>query len=340
MSSIAAPWIPWTNQNSPLLPLNAPSNQPSVANLWWSIYHMTSGEGDSRSTIGRQRRRELTVTASVLSYNSHATLPRVIEGIESQSRPPDRVIIVDNGSDEETLRYLRQLPSRYEVIFLPENIGLGAGHNTGWRRALEDPQCEYLWTLENDSIPPEKCLERLMEAADQLGTEGLQFGAICPRQSHPDSPKEPRQEPPRVAAKMTFNGTLIPRSSVQKVGFLREDFFIDQDDWEFAHRLVTARLPIFVDPQTLIVHLGKGRGANTVLRLYYRVRNETFLRKHVKRSGWATVESVAKCAWSVVRTAIAIRGDEKWRRIQARVTATRDGLRADLGKKNYAFLSD
>lgn len=274
----------------------------------------------------------------MLSYNSSATLPRVIEGVESQTRAPDRVIVIDNGSDDATVEYLRQLPSLYEVIFLPENLGLGAGHNTGWRMAFEDPECEFVWTLENDSIPPPDCLEGLLEAADHLARNGLQFGAICPRQSHPESPKSPRQEAPQVASRMTFNGTLIPCSSIREVGYLREDFFIDQDDWEFAYRLVAAGRPTYVDPKTLIIHLGKGKGTNSVLRLYYRVRNETYLRKYIKHENGAAFESFARCAWSVARTALS--GDQKWRRIQARVTATRDGLRADLGKKDYAFLSD
>lgn len=279
----------------------------------------------------------MTVTASVLSYNSFATLPRVIAGIESQTRPPDRVIIVDNGSDEETLRYLRQLPSRYEVIFLPENLGLGAGHNTGWRKALEESECQYVWTLENDSIPPKNCLEGLLAAANHVANSHLRLGAIRPIQSHPDNPRAPKDEPPHVTSKITFNGTLIPTSSLREVGMLREDFFIDQDDREFAHRLMAAGLTLYRNPRTTIDHLGKGKGTNSVLRLYYRVRNETYLRKHISHSRWAAVESVSRCAWAVVRTATA--EDMKWRRMRARITATRDGLRADLGKKEYSFLS-
>lgn len=278
----------------------------------------------------------MTITASVLSYNSVATLPRVIAGIESQTRPPDRVIVVDNGSDDETLRYLRQLPPRYEVIFLPENVGLGAGHNTGWRTALEDPKCEYIWTLENDSIPPEDCLEGLLAGARQVAENGYRFGAIRPFQSHPDKPTPPRDEPPHVVSRTTFNGTLIPRSSLESVGMLREDFFIDQDDWEFANRLKNAGLKIFANPRTTIFHLGKGKGTNSVLRLYYRVRNETYVRKHIKHSKWATTESVLRCTAAMVRAVVA--EDYKWRRVQARVTATRDGLRADLGKRDYPFL--
>lgn len=279
----------------------------------------------------------MTVTASVLSYNSYATLPRVIEGIESQTRPPDRIIIVDNGSDERTVSYLRRLPARYEVIYLPENLGLGAGHNTGWRKALEDPECEFLWTLENDSIPPPGCLEGLLSVAGHVAKADPRFGAIRPIQSHPDNPKTPEDQPPRVVSRLTFNGTLFPRSSIEEVGMLREDFFIDQDDREFAHRLMNAGLTIYGTSRTTIFHLGKGEGrTNSVLRLYYRVRNEAYMRKHIKHSRWAVIESVSRCAWSVGRTALI--GDEKWRRIKARVTATRDGLRADLGKKEYPFL--
>lgn len=282
------------------------------------------------------RKVDLSVIASVLSYNSAATLPRVIEGIECQTRQPDRVLIIDNGSDEPTLRYLRQLPPRYEVIFLPENLGLGAGHNTGWRKALNDPECEYVWTLENDSIPPKECLQRLLRLADELVESGSPIGAICPRQVHPDVPHEPRQEKPRVTAGLTFNGTLIPASVIRQVGLLREDFFIDQDDWEFAHRLAMAELPIYVDPLTPIIHLGKGRASPSILRIYYRVRNATYLRKTIRKKRFAGPESVLRCSAAIVRT--LIREDMKWRRIKARVVATRDGLRGDLGKKDYSFL--
>lgn len=276
------------------------------------------------------------VVASVLSYNSSSTLPRVVEGIESQTRRPDRVIIVDNGSDEPTLRYLRQLPPRYEVIFLPENFGLGAGHNTGWRTALEDSSCDYVWTLENDSIPPEECLERLLRVAGNLEESDIPFGAVCPRQVSPDVPYEPRLEEPRITSGLTFNGTLIATKVIRRVGFIREDFFIDQDDWEFAHRLGMVGLPIYLDPQTPIIHLGKGRPSPSILRLYYRARNATYLRKTIRRSPLAVPESLLRCGVAIMRT--LVKEDKKWLRIKARLAATRDGLTGDLGKKNYIFL--
>lgn len=282
----------------------------------------------------------MTVTASILSYNSHATLPRVVDGIESQTRPPDRIIIVDNGSQDDTRQFLKQLPPRYEVIYLPENAGLGAGHNTGWRAALEDPDCEYVWTLENDSIPPANLLDRLLGVASRLEENGTSFGAVSPRETHPDYPSNPPSQDLRTVEWLTFNGTLIPRSSISTVGLLREDFFIDQDDWEFAGRLVGAGLPIYYDPGSVITHLGRGkheRGFRSTLRLYYRVRNATYMRKYVQERPLASAESVARAGAAIVRTLLT--EPDKRLRVTARIVATRDGLKADLGKKEYPFLS-
>jgi rhamnopyranosyl-N-acetylglucosaminyl-diphospho-decaprenol beta-1,3/1,4-galactofuranosyltransferase len=276
------------------------------------------------------------VIASVLSYNSVSTLPSVIDGIESQTHQPDRVIIVDNGSDEPTLDFLRQLPSHYEIHFLPENLGLGAGHNTGWRTAIDDPNCDYVWVLENDSVPPPDCLERLLALASSLEARGTDYGAILPKQVHPDDPRRERTGAPRIVPNMTFNGVLIPAQTLRRVGFIREDFFIDQDDWEYSDRLSEAGLPIFKDPTTTIDHIGKGREPS-ILRTYYTVRNDIYLRRAIRMEPFAASRALFRGGGAIVRTLLT--EDSKLRRIQTRMAAIRDGLKGDLGKKDYSFLA-
>ena len=276
------------------------------------------------------------VVTSVLSYNSVSTLPGVIAGIESQSHQPDRVIIVDNGSDEPTLEFLRQLSPRFEVLFLPENVGLGAGHNTGWRSAIDDPTCDYVWVLENDSVPPPDCLERLLATAHSLEAKGTDYGAILPKQVHPDDPRRERTGAPRIVPNMTFNGVLIPAGTLHRVGYIREDFFIDQDDWEYSDRLAAAGLPVYKDPATTIDHMGKGR-ESSILRTYYTVRNDVYLRRTIRREPFALPRVLLRSGAAVVRTILA--EDAKWRRIRTRMAAIRDGVRGDLGKKDYSFLT-
>lgn len=281
----------------------------------------------------------MSVTACILSYNSVATLPRVIEGVERQTRQPDRIIVVDNGSEDSTLRYLRQLSSRYETVLLPDNLGVGAGHNTAWRRALQDPSCRYVWTLENDSIPTEDCLERLLDSARSLEQSGTAFGCVRPQQVHPDVSYEPKRTEPYVEPTMTFNGSLIPATVIHRVGFIREDFFVDQDDREFSLRLRSAGLPIYVDPLAIILHLGKGRNKRsqpTVFRTYYRVRNEVYLRTRIQKVPLGVPNTFIRSTVAIVRAILS--EDQKWPRVQARFLATLDGLRGNLGEKHYSFL--
>lgn len=280
----------------------------------------------------------MKVLASILSYNSHATLPRVIEGVESQTRQPDRVLVVDNGSDDLTLEYLRTLPDRYELHLLPENLGVGAGHNLALRELLGSDEFDCAWLLENDSIPPPSCLARLLESVSKLENAGVRFGCVKPQQTHPEQQRAHKPPGLQVAATTTFNGILLPRRTIETVGLIREDFFIDQDDREYSQRLVAAGLPVYVDQTITIDHLGKGRGRSsspTVARTYYRVRNVTYMRRQSMPLALAIMETLVRSGVAVVRTLLG--EDLKRRRILARVNAAFDGIRGDLGRKDYTF---
>lgn len=282
----------------------------------------------------------MKVLASILSHNSQATLPHVVDGVESQRRYPDSVMVVDNASDAATIDYLATLPSHYEVHYSEENLGVGGGHNVALRRALADHGVDYVWLLENDSIPPPECLELLLAAASRLSSAGVRFGCVTPKQTHPSEPFRSQWNGLQVAPTTTFNGILIPRSTLEHVGLIREDFFIDQDDIEYSKRLAEARLPIFMDYDVTIEHLGKGRHRRdpaSVVRTYYRFRNETYLRRQSQLLVYALAETFARIIAAVARTLVS--EDRKADRIRARLVAGFDGLVGRLGRKNYRFLA-
>lgn len=72
--------------------------------------------------------------------NERATLPSLIQSIDSQSRLPDEVIIVDGGSTDGTVDYLnRRVGSdpRYIVVSVPMAYP-GTGRNIGTSRSTGD----------------------------------------------------------------------------------------------------------------------------------------------------------------------------------------------------------
>jgi len=77
------------------------------------------------------------ISAVIPTYNHAHYLPQAVESVLAQTRPPDEVIVVDDGSCDETpavvqayapgVRYIRQ-----------ENRGLSAARNTGMREASNE----------------------------------------------------------------------------------------------------------------------------------------------------------------------------------------------------------
>jgi GT2 family glycosyltransferase len=141
-------------------------------------------------------------------------------------------------------------------------------------------------------------------------------------------------------ARFTFNGVLVPRETVARVGSPRADFFVGMEDWEYSKRLGAAGLDAFEATHALLLHPTKGNlrfGVRpSVLRSYYATRNWM----HVSLAEQPTLLRTAKCCgWCVASIPrILIREDHKLRRSAARVTATFDALSGRMGRRNYWFL--
>lgn len=279
-------------------------------------------------------------TASVLAHNSWPTLRHVLASLDDQQLLPGRVVVVDNASSDGTIDRLRQFRS-VEAVSLPENVGVGAGHNSGIARALERSSCQLVWLLEHDSIPSADCLAKLIHAYEILRCSDSSPGALLPRiASNHDDVLEPRGSQPYPALHFTFNGALIPRTTFEAIGYLRADFFVGLEDTEFHRRMESVGMPVLTVPDALLVHRNKGarrRGSlPSVLRSYYSTRNSVFLDCVAGGRKMAIIEYLARAGAGALRS--IAREPEKIARVAARVTGTFDGLTSRMGQRDYWFL--
>jgi len=78
-----------------------------------------------------------------------------------------KVIVVDNASEEESKKKLKQLEKeqkdKLKVIYLPENTGSAGGFKRGLEEAYKDKDCEFIWLLDDDNIPQKGALKKLIE---------------------------------------------------------------------------------------------------------------------------------------------------------------------------------
>jgi len=112
----------------------------------------------------------MNISLYIPCYNVSAYIGKCLDGVFRQSISIGEVLIIDDGSSDNTL----DIASRYDVrIFKHENNkGLSAARNT----ALKNARGDYIASLDADCVPESDWLENLMrqfKTADVAGAGGM-----------------------------------------------------------------------------------------------------------------------------------------------------------------------
>jgi len=109
-----------------------------------------------------------TVSVVVVNYNRKDMLADCIDSVLSQTRPPERVIVVDNGSTDGSVAMVREnYGGRVLLVELAENSGFAGGNNAG----MEHVDTEWAALLNNDAVADPRWLEKLLNSA--AGCDGV-----------------------------------------------------------------------------------------------------------------------------------------------------------------------
>lgn len=105
------------------------------------------------------------VTAVIPCYNVSQACVDVITRAQAHA---DRVIAIDDGSDDDTLEWIKT--TGCEVIVLPENQGKGVALRHGFEAAIAD-DCDYVVTLDSDGQHLPEEIDNLVSAAVETGSD-------------------------------------------------------------------------------------------------------------------------------------------------------------------------
>lgn len=122
-----------------------------------------------------------SVSIHVLTYNGLATIGRCLESLLALRYDNFRITIIDNASADGSVDLVRSRFHSVEIIENDQNLGFGAGHNVGIRRALEK-RSDFVWLINQDAWVAPDSLARLVEHA----TRTPDFGASSPVILNPD----------------------------------------------------------------------------------------------------------------------------------------------------------
>src|SRR6516162_10335341 len=99
-----------------------------------------------------------TVSVVIPCFNGGRHLPETLACILAQTRAPDEILVVDDGStDEATRALLVNPPPRVRVLHKKSNEGLGFARNTG----VENTTGELIMMLDDDDLIAPECIEKM-----------------------------------------------------------------------------------------------------------------------------------------------------------------------------------
>ncbi len=204
----------------------------------------------------------------------------------------EKLVVVDNGSSDEALAPFRAASQRGEFTLIEngENLGIAAALNTGirWGKAQG---CEWALLFDQDSTVTDGMVGIMLAAYDGAA-QREHVGTIVPTYIDRTSGNEMPVERSKTGQILTVStsSSLIPQTVFERCGYFREDFVIDQIDYEFCLRIIAAGYTIVQCPDARLLHsLGERReyevGGRHLLtsthhnarRRYYIIRNRVVL---------------------------------------------------------------
>ncbi len=107
------------------------------------------------------------VSIIILNWNGRQHLEACFSSLFKQTYKGFEVFFVDNGSTDDSVKYVRERFPNVQIIETGKNFGFAEGNNVGIRKALEDQNIKYIVTLNNDTELDEYWLEKLVRAVEQ-----------------------------------------------------------------------------------------------------------------------------------------------------------------------------
>lgn len=112
----------------------------------------------------------VSVASVTTAYNAARVLPRQMQALLRQTRPLEEIIVVDNASCDRTRALLADRYPQVTVLRMPQNVGAAGAWSAGLAYAALQRKHNWVWTFDDDSVPEDVALGKLMQVAESRKT--------------------------------------------------------------------------------------------------------------------------------------------------------------------------
>lgn len=206
--------------------------------------------------------------AVVLTYNKKKLLHENVKCLLEQNFSGFDILIVDNNSSDGTKDSLKEYLNnpRINYVNTGANLGGAGGFSYGIEYAVKQSKYDYLWVMDDDTMPQKSSLEELNNAAQLLDND---FGYLCSQVLFTDGSlcNMNKQIVDKdwfrwstyldngllKVNKASFVSVFINAKAILDVGLPISEFFIWYDDTEYTAR-ISKKYPSFLVSNSKVVH--------------------------------------------------------------------------------------
>lgn len=223
-----------------------------------------------------KKKYSLELSIIIVNWNGYENLKTCLQSLQKAELPTKlEIIIVDNGSQDKSVPYIKELQksnSSIRLASLKENLGFAEGNNVGFFQA----KGEYILFLNNDTLVS-KTFYRMLKAKiesdphiggvqpkismypkidfiDSVGSYFLTTGFLY-HKGHNKKDKKLYNVSSKIFS-MKGACMLFKHSVLDAVGVFDKKYFAYFEETDLCHRVILSGYDIWYEPTSQIYHKG------------------------------------------------------------------------------------
>ncbi len=260
----------------------------------------------------------MKVLAIIVTYNRKDLLLECIQSLNNQKKVQPDILVIDNNSNDGTeMMVKKEFPDIYYEN-THANLGGAGGFHYGMKKSFDLKQSyDYLWIMDDDTIPNSNVLEELLKVAKKYPDFGFlnpkivwKDGTLCFMNRQGDEQGNLITEQTNHMTKLsrcTFVSCFLNVKAVLDVGLPIKEFFIWADDTEYTLRISRKYSCYYVSTCEVLHKMNYNLATKIendveerIERYFYLYRNRFYIAKH---NG---IGKVIRYHFSVLKTIVVI----------------------------------
>lgn len=230
----------------------------------------------------------------VLNWNGKEDTLDCLQSLRSTAYDNYTVVLVDNGSEDDSVAAVREKFPEVELVLTGKNLGFAGGNNVGIEYAIK-AGADYIFLINNDTTVHPDYLKELVLVAES----DAKIGAVGSKIYYHGEPEriwfaggkinwlknkgehigldeidKGQFDDIKEVGYLTGCALLVKREVVEKVGVLEDDYFLYYEDADYSLRIQNAGYKTMYAPKSKIYHkVSRSTKPGSASYVYYHVRN-------------------------------------------------------------------